>query len=97
MSDNRVRMNPTCGLFSRVNCNVDLIVRGTSLLNRLKQLPSEGTDHEIVHSLSELEEAFSHSFARGAGVERAFSSKEEYAATIEAASQLENAQVFCHS
>ena len=77
----------------RVNCNVDLIVRGTSLLKALNQEPTSGVNHDIIHSVHELQESFAHSFAIGAAVERFFSTKEPYATVTEAASQLKDAHV----
>ena len=72
---------------------MDLIVRGTSLLKALKVKSTAGVDHDVIHSISELQEAFAHSFSRGAAIERPFSNKKTYATVIETASQLENAHV----
>ena len=79
--------------FDRVNCNVDLIVRGTSLLKKLKLKSTAGVDHDVIHSISELQEAFAYSFSRGAAIERAFSANEIYATVIDVASGLESAHV----
>ncbi len=82
-------------LHCRVNSNVDLIVGGTALLRRLNLPPSggHGVDHAVLRTAAQLEEAFSFSFSRGAGVERAFSDPEGYAAIVDAASQLDDADV----
>ena len=77
----------------RVNCNVDLIVRGTSLLKALNLEPTSGVNHDVIHSVSELQESFAHSFSIGAAVERFFSTKEPYATVVEAASELKDAHV----
>ena len=78
---------------NRVNCNVDLIVRGTSLLKALNQEPTPGVNHDVIHSVNQLQESFAYSFSMGAAAERFFSTKEPYATVVEAASQLKDAHV----
>ena len=61
----------------------------------LKQQASVAVDHNVIHSIAEMQEAFSYSFSRGVAVERFFSKKEPYNTVVESAGKLASAQVSC--
>uniref|UniRef100_A0A915PPU9 HORMA domain-containing protein n=1 Tax=Setaria digitata TaxID=48799 RepID=A0A915PPU9_9BILA len=69
----KVITQPTM-LFRRVvigiNCNVDMVVAGTSLLERLNITPTHRRDHEVISNVSDLYESFAYFFSRGAAAER---------------------------
>ncbi|KAK6054690.1 hypothetical protein COOONC_07806, partial [Cooperia oncophora] len=57
------------------NCNVDVIVSGTQIIENLNTTCEKGKDHENLESLSDLHETFIHFFQRGAPAERYMSSE----------------------
>lgn len=69
----RVITQPTV-LFRRVvigiNCNVDMVVTGTSLLERLNGTSTNRKDHEVIKNVNDLYESFAYFFSRGAAAER---------------------------
>ena len=77
----------------RTNANVDLIVRGTSLLSALDVDPGDASEKENLESLEDLQHAFHHYFQQGAGAERPFTSEKVFKQVIKTASSLEDAQV----
>lgn len=54
----------------RINCNVDLILSGVSLINKMNLSSTEVCDHEILGNLKELYETFIYFFSQGAPAER---------------------------
>ena len=80
--------------YCRVNANVDVIVSAVDILHALGLAASgRSTDHNMVSSLKELDECFSHHFAKCAAAERFVASKELFDKLINAALALESAKV----
>ena len=80
-------------LLSRVNACVDVVLSGVKLLQALGLNPGNGKDHSILHSRTDLEEAFVHFMGKGAAAERFFSDKEAFQDIAQMASELPGAQV----
>jgi len=56
---------------SRINCNVDVIVSGVNIINKLNiSSPNPIGDKEMLNGFEDLYEAFVHFFSRGAPAER---------------------------
>ncbi|KAI6217535.1 hypothetical protein M3Y95_01214000 [Aphelenchoides besseyi] len=53
-----------------INVNVDAILSGVGLINKLNLSSAEVCDHEVIGNLKELYEAFIYFFSRGAPAER---------------------------
>nr|BAC33486.1 unnamed protein product [Mus musculus] len=76
-----------------VNACVDVVISGVKLLQALGLSPGSGKDHAILHSRSDLEEAFLYFMGKGAAAERFFSDKETFHDIAQAASEFPGAQV----
>ncbi|XP_013385713.1 ADP-dependent glucokinase isoform X2 [Lingula anatina] len=78
-----------------LNANVDLIVRGTELLQSLGVTPGEKKDHRTVGSIADMQEAFTHYFSKGAAAERPFTDGPLYKNTVvKAAATLKSSEWF---
>lgn len=75
-----------------VNACVDVVISGVKLLQALGLSPGSGRDHAVLHSRSDLEEAFVHFMGKGAAAERFFSDKETFHDIAQAASAFPGAQ-----
>lgn len=78
---------------SRVNACVDVVISGVKLLQALGLSPGSGRDHAVLHSRSDLEEAFVYFMGKGAAAERFFSDKETFHDIAQTASEFPGAQV----
>ncbi|TKR72249.1 hypothetical protein L596_019725 [Steinernema carpocapsae] len=67
-----------------INCNVDVIVSGTSLYNHINPSLSKCIDHEVLKSTEEMREAFMEWFSRGTVTERHMDKEETFASIIKA-------------
>jgi hypothetical protein len=70
---------------SSINCNVDLIVSGTALLDRLNLTSTTSgaaRDHAVLSNADELRETFTHFFSIGAPTERYLADKETFAKLV---------------
>ena len=77
-----------------MNANVDVIVSAVDIFHSLELTASgRSTDHNMISSLQELDECFSHHFAKCAAAERFVASEELFDKLINAASALESAKV----
>ncbi|XP_052618386.1 ADP-dependent glucokinase isoform X3 [Peromyscus californicus insignis] len=76
-----------------VNACVDVVISGVKLLQALGLSPGSGRDHAVLHSRSDLEEAFVYFMGKGAAAERFFSDKEAFYAIAQTASEFPGAQV----
>ena len=62
-----------------MNANVDLIVLAIGVFKQLGiKSQSPGKDHNVIDSLDELSQCFSHHFSKCAAAERFIASKEVY-------------------
>lgn len=90
MSWDKLITQPTI-LFRRavvgINCNVDLIVSGTSVLQWMNSTSSKREDHEVLNSVDDLHEAFSYFFSRGAPAERHTSDEKMFQTLVQIASE----------
>ncbi|XP_052618396.1 ADP-dependent glucokinase isoform X4 [Peromyscus californicus insignis] len=75
-----------------VNACVDVVISGVKLLQALGLSPGSGRDHAVLHSRSDLEEAFVYFMGKGAAAERFFSDKEAFYAIAQTASEFPGAQ-----
>lgn len=75
-----------------VNACVDVVISGVKLLQALGLSPGSGRDHAVLHSRSDLEEAFVHFMGKGAAAERFFSDRETFHDIAQAASEFPGAQ-----
>uniref|UniRef100_A0A0R3RPU5 PKS_AT domain-containing protein n=1 Tax=Elaeophora elaphi TaxID=1147741 RepID=A0A0R3RPU5_9BILA len=86
----RVITQPTI-LFRRVvigiNCNVDMVVTGTSLLERLNGTSAHRKDHEVISNANDLYESFAYFFSRGAAAERHVSDPRMFQTLVQFASE----------
>lgn len=58
-------------IFLSINCNVDVIVSGISMVNKLNVSSANPIgDKEVLNGFEDLYEAFVHFFSRGAPAER---------------------------
>ncbi|KAJ1354317.1 hypothetical protein KIN20_011211 [Parelaphostrongylus tenuis] len=64
------------------NCNVDVIVSGTQIIESLNTTVEKGMDHESLDSLEDLHETFIHFFQRGAPAERYMSSEATFETVV---------------
>ncbi|VDD90918.1 unnamed protein product [Enterobius vermicularis] len=71
-----------------INCNVDLIVSGTALLERMNSTTNRREDHEVLNNINDLYEAFTYFFSRGAPSERHMSDEETFQNLIYTAGEL---------
>lgn len=78
---------------SRVNACVDVVISGVKLLQALGLSPGSGRNHAVLHSRSDLEEAFVYFMGKGAAAERFFSDKETFHDIAQTASEFPGAQV----
>ncbi|EHB11859.1 ADP-dependent glucokinase [Heterocephalus glaber] len=76
----------------RVNACVDVVLSGVKLLQALGLSPRSGQDHTVLHSRSDLEEAFVHFMGQGAAAERFFSEEETFHDIAHVASEFPGAQ-----
>ncbi|OBS80764.1 hypothetical protein A6R68_21036 [Neotoma lepida] len=76
-----------------VNACVDVVISGVKLLQALGLSPGSGRDHAVLHSRSDLEEAFVYFMGKGAAAERFFSDKETFHDIAQTASEFPGAQV----
>ncbi|KAL3994811.1 ADP-specific Phosphofructokinase/Glucokinase conserved region family protein [Acanthocheilonema viteae] len=78
-------------LFRRVvigiNCNVDIIVTGTSLLERLNGTSTYRKDNEVINNVNDLYESFAYFFSRGAAAERHISDPKMFQTLVNFASE----------
>lgn len=72
---------------------MDVVISGVKLLQALGLSPGSGRDHAVLHSRSDLEEAFVHFMGKGAAAERFFSDRETFHDIAQAASEFPGAQV----
>ncbi|VDM97791.1 unnamed protein product [Thelazia callipaeda] len=70
-----------------INCNVDMVVTGTSLLESLNATPTLRKDHEVISNVNDLYEAFAYFFSRGAAAERYMSDSKLFDALVQFASE----------
>lgn len=75
-----------------VNACVDVVLSGVKLLQALGLSPGSGQDHSVLHSRSNLGEAFVHFMGQGAAAERFFSDEEAFHSIAQVASELPGAQ-----
>ncbi|XP_042136968.1 ADP-dependent glucokinase isoform X3 [Peromyscus maniculatus bairdii] len=75
-----------------VNACVDVVISGVKLLQALGLSPGSGRDHAVLHSRSDLEEAFVYFMGKGAAAERFFSDKETFSDIAQTASKFPGAQ-----
>ncbi|KAH0514243.1 ADP-dependent glucokinase [Microtus ochrogaster] len=75
-----------------VNACVDVVISGVKLLQALGLSPGSGRDHAVLHSRSDLEEAFVYFMGKGAAAERFFSDKETFHDIAQTASEFPGAQ-----
>ncbi len=68
-----------------VNSNIDLIVSGLDLLEALKVVPSNPSDHAALNTLDDLEQLMSYSMMHCAGLERVFRDKQLFLTIVETA------------
>ncbi|KAI6216455.1 hypothetical protein M3Y99_01820700 [Aphelenchoides fujianensis] len=68
-----------------INCNVDVILSGVNLVNKLNLSSPEVTDHEVIGNLKELYEAFIYFFSRGAPAERYLGDEDAFQRLVSAA------------
>lgn len=70
-----------------INCNVDLIVSGTSVLQNLNSTSNKREDHEVLNNVDDLYEAFSYFFSRGAAAERHTSDEKMFQELVQTAGE----------
>ncbi|XP_005393659.1 PREDICTED: ADP-dependent glucokinase isoform X2 [Chinchilla lanigera] len=75
-----------------VNACVDVVLSGVKLLQALGLTPGSGRDHAVLHSRSDLEEAFVHFMGQGAAAERYFSDGDTFQDIARVASEFPGAQ-----
>uniref|UniRef100_A0A0N5ANK8 PKS_AT domain-containing protein n=1 Tax=Syphacia muris TaxID=451379 RepID=A0A0N5ANK8_9BILA len=71
-----------------INCNVDLIVSGTALLEHINSTTTERKDHEVLTNINDLYEAFTYFFSRGAPSERHMSDEKTFQDLVQTAGDL---------
>ena len=63
----------------RINCNVDVIVSGVSMMNKINTTVGESVgDHESLENFDQLSETFLHFFSKGAPAERFVSDEDTF-------------------
>ncbi|VDM44866.1 unnamed protein product [Toxocara canis] len=90
LSWDKVITQPTI-LFRRavigINCNVDLVVSGTSLLEHMNATSNKRNDHQFLNNVDDLYEAFAYFFSRGAAAERHTSDEKTFETLVQAAGE----------
>lgn len=82
-----------CSSFYRVNACVDVVLSGVKLLQALGLDSGDGQDHSVLHSITDLKEAFIHFMGKGAAAERFFSDADSFHHIAQTASEYPGAQV----
>ncbi|XP_077173625.1 ADP-dependent glucokinase isoform X2 [Paroedura picta] len=77
-----------------VNACVDVILSGVKLLQALGLDSGAGRDHSVLHSVTDLKEAFAHFMGKGAAAERFFSEGESFQHIAQVASEYPGAQLY---
>ncbi|VDK70221.1 unnamed protein product [Litomosoides sigmodontis] len=70
-----------------ISCNVDIVVTGTSLLERLNGTSTYRRDHEVIDNVNDLYESFAYFFSRGAAAERHISDRKMFRTLVHFASE----------
>lgn len=77
-----------------MNANVDLIVSAIDVFKKVgMKASSEPKDHEVVNTLEELDECFSHHFKKCAAAERFIASAELFDKLTKASTSFQTAKV----
>ncbi|XP_066491583.1 ADP-dependent glucokinase isoform X2 [Tiliqua scincoides] len=77
-----------------VNACVDVVLSGVKLLQALGLDSGDGQDHSILHSVTDLKEAFIHFMGKGAAAERFFSDADSFHHIAKTASEYPGAQLY---
>ncbi|XP_062998313.1 ADP-dependent glucokinase isoform X2 [Elgaria multicarinata webbii] len=77
-----------------VNACVDVVLSGVNLLQALGLDAGAGQDHSVLHSTTDLKEAFIHFMGKGAAAERFFSDEESFHHIAQTASEYPGAQLY---
>ncbi|KAJ6664186.1 hypothetical protein lerEdw1_008403 [Lerista edwardsae] len=77
-----------------VNACVDVVLSGVKLLQALGLDSGDGQDHSVLHSITDLKEAFIHFMGKGAAAERFFSDADSFHHIAQAASEYPGAQLY---
>lgn len=77
-----------------VNACVDVVLSGVKLLQALGLDSGDGRDHLVLHSMTELKEAFIHFMGKGAAAERFFSDADSFHHIAQTASEYPGAQLY---
>lgn len=80
-------------LISSINCNVDLIVKGTHFFTKLNVKPSHAVNHALINTIDEFRETFAYYFQKGLPAERFFTNKEAFNKIIKSAEMDYSAEV----
>lgn len=74
------------------NCNVDVIIPGTQLLEALNATTDKGSDHETLNDLNDLSETFLYSFMRGGTSERYMANEDTFGTVVKVAEKMQRMQ-----
>lgn len=77
-----------------INCNMDLIVPGVTLMKALKREPGKLLDSVTIDSLDDFTNTFTHHFTKGAAAERTFTSPEDFKTVVTTAETIPNKEHF---
>nr|XP_020659362.1 ADP-dependent glucokinase isoform X1 [Pogona vitticeps]XP_020659364.1 ADP-dependent glucokinase isoform X1 [Pogona vitticeps]XP_020659365.1 ADP-dependent glucokinase isoform X1 [Pogona vitticeps] len=77
-----------------VNACVDVVLSGVKLLQALGLDSGTGQDHSVLHSATDLKEAFTYFMGKGAAAERFFSNAKLFHQIAQTASQYPGAQLY---
>ncbi|XP_048337697.1 ADP-dependent glucokinase isoform X2 [Sphaerodactylus townsendi] len=77
-----------------VNACVDVVLSGVRLLQALGLDSGEGRDHSVLHSTTDLKEAFAHFMGKGAAAERFFSDAQSFHHVARTALEYPEAQLY---
>ncbi|XP_060611226.2 ADP-dependent glucokinase isoform X1 [Anolis sagrei] len=77
-----------------VNACVDVVLSGVKLLQALGLDPGKGQDHSVLHSRTDLKEAFIYFMEKGAAAERFFSDPDSFHQIAQTASEDPGAQFY---
>ncbi|MFH4978692.1 hypothetical protein AB6A40_005401 [Gnathostoma spinigerum] len=70
-----------------INCNVDLIVSGTSVLERMNATSHQRFDHGQLNNVNDLYETFAYFFSRGSAAERHTADEKMFQILVQTASE----------
>ncbi|XP_071116162.1 ADP-dependent glucokinase-like [Haliotis cracherodii] len=77
-----------------INSNVDLIVPGVQLLRNLGVAPGRPINHQVLSSISDLQETFAFFFRKGSAAERTFTVREPFLQVIEEAETFKTKELY---